>query len=192
MPRRIRYAARVRLRFVLALVALAPPGDWWDAFVDALRGAPGRAELARVQSFAEDGLAFDVPAALRRTEKRLPSAREWSFARGGFELEVHDGEGRYSVADVLGTLADTLAGGKHVAAVGPEAGRKVTLCGREVESVRARIRVMDEWTAYEGFDLPASEGRVRWLLFQDELRDGQPSATARATYAAVLASLRCD
>ena len=183
-----------RAVLTLSCFALAGPAaaGWWEAFVDALRGEPGPKELARTERFSGGGVSFDVPAVLRRQVQGEERSREWSFSRGSFELELHDVEGRFEVADLLGTLVDAMGGGPRIKAEGPEPGRKVTLCGREVESVRARLQALGDWTVYEGFDLPAPEGRTRWLMFEDEPVKGQPSATARATYAAVLGSLRCE
>ena len=47
----------------------------------------------------------EVPAVLRRQVQGEERSREWSFSRGSFELELHDVEGRFEVADLLGASA---------------------------------------------------------------------------------------
>lgn len=164
------------------------------AMIDEWRGPPDAEDLEATAHFDEAGIAFDYPAVLRRRDETdVAGERTWSFEYGMFSLELHAPQRPLHAEAMLGVLADFLdVGGRSIDAQAPEAGRTVSLCGRETVATRTRVKLMGAWSQYEGFDLPAPDGEARMLLFSDEQTGGAASALAQATYARVFDSLRCD
>lgn len=168
-------------------------GVFGHSVFDELRGAPDEAALAQSRHFEEGGIAFDYPAVLRpRLDVGDAGDRSWHFEYGMFTLELSAPGSDIDADAYLGALADVFEGGTRIDAEGPMAGRAAVLCGEERVATRIRIKLIDSWSAMEGFDLPSLDGKPRILLFDDEEVRGAESALARATYVRVLGSLRCD
>jgi hypothetical protein len=160
---------------------------------EAVWGGPSEEALARSERFEGAGLAFDYPAALHRRESVDEDGdRTWSFEYGMFELEVYAPTSPIDSALYLSALSDMFQGGRRMDATDPASGRTESLCGQRLTATTLRIKLMDDWSELEAFDLPAPEGEARLLIFDDEPVDGRPSSVARATRERVLATLRCD
>ena len=159
----------------------------------AVWGGPSEEALARSEHFEGGGLAFDYPAALHRRESIDEDGdRTWSFEYGMFELEVYAPNSGVDSALYLSALSEMFQGGRRMDATDPTSGRTESLCGHRVTATTLRVKLMDDWSELEAFDLPAPEGEARLLIFDDEPEEGKPSSVARATRERVLATLRCD
>ncbi len=163
-------------------------GVFVDAMVDELRGAPSPDALAELAVFSQGGVNFKYPAVLRATVDREPYP-SWSVERGDFELELHAPDHEIVVADFLGALVDVMA---KPPMEGPLPGRTVRWCGQEITGVVYRFTFLGDPQIYEGFDLPAGRNGSRFLMFGDMRVNNDWSATAKAAFAAVDASIQCD
>ena len=164
-----------------------------QAGLEAVWGEPSAESLARSEHFEGAGIAFDYPAALRRRESVDEDGdRSWSFEYGMFELEVMAQNTPIGAQLYLDALSAMFQGGRRIDATDPRAGRTESLCGQRLTATTLRVKLMDDWSELEAFDLPAPEGEARLLVFDDEPLHGKPSAVARATRERVLATLRCD
>lgn len=163
-------------------------GVFVDAMVDELRGAPSQAALAELAEFSQAGVSFQYPAVLRATVDRDPYS-SWSVERGEFELELHAPDHEIAAADFLDALVEVMA---KPPMEGPLPGRTVHWCGQEITGAVYRFTFFGDPQIYEGFDLPAGSNGSRFLMFSDMRVSNDWSATAKAAFAAVDASIRCD
>ncbi|HWT14983.1 MAG TPA: hypothetical protein VN581_04300 [Patescibacteria group bacterium] len=165
-------------------------GIFFNAMFDEMRGPPSTEALEKRVEFAQGGVRFQRPEPLRVRVDRDPYS-SWSLERGDFELELHAPDGGITAADYLGLLAETLGAGDEDAE-GPLDGRAVNWCGQDVTGVLYRFNFLGDPHVFEGFDLPPTREGPRFLVFNDIRKKEDWSETAKATFAAIDASIECD
>ena len=165
-------------------------GVFFGAMFDEMRGPPSAEALAKRVEFVQGGVRFQRPEPLRVRVDRDPYP-SWTLERGDFELELHTPDSEITAADYLGFLVDAIASNDEDAE-GPLEGRTVHWCGQDVTGVLYRFDFLGDPRVYEGFDLPPTRIGPRFLVFNDIRRKEDWSETAKATFAAIGASIACD